>query len=97
MDQGDLDVMALVPPSYDLSKTICPTCKARASLDVHSSYHRYFTHIKAGHVVSERIRIIRLRCTSRMRTHALLPETAVAQLVLNRNICSTNPRICVSM
>jgi hypothetical protein len=78
-EQGDLDAMALAPPSYDLSRTVCPTCKARASMDVHSSYHRHFTHIKDGDVVDIRIRIIRLRCASCMKTHALLPEAVVAR------------------
>jgi transposase len=79
-DGKDLDDLAISPMTYDPTNIACPSCKAKAAMDEHSSYWRHFIYLKDNVVTDIRINIKRLRCSSCGKTHAALPEALIPYL-----------------
>ena len=77
IDSDDPDLTAGIPACPDLSKLICPTCKAKAVMVNHGHYQRHLVGIKDGQPKDNIIRVIRLRCLSCGTTHAFLPVSAI--------------------
>ena len=68
---------ALSSIDIDLKKARCPACKAPASLQRHATYSRHYVFIEGGALQDRPIDIVRLRCMSCKKTHAVLPFSAV--------------------
>ncbi|MDR2861237.1 MAG: DUF6431 domain-containing protein [Syntrophobacterales bacterium] len=58
-------------------KKTCPKCKAHGRLKPHGSYGRDMLSINGGNPGRERVRIMRVICTSCNTTHALLPDILI--------------------
>lgn len=62
--------------SFDPQKETCPSCGAKGQCRIYASYERYIVDLNDGKVVSEKIRITRVRCTCG-HTHAILPDLII--------------------
>lgn len=62
--------------SFDPQKETCPSCGAKGQCRIYASYERYIVDRNDGKVVSEKIRITRVRCTCG-HTHAILPDLII--------------------
>jgi|BioPla2DNA2_1021312.scaffolds.fasta_scaffold27112_1 hypothetical protein len=63
--------------SYKTFNYTCPTCGAKHSLFRHAKYERYIATIYQGEVSSKKLEVLRLKCSSCDKTHAILPADTI--------------------
>lgn len=63
--------------TYKILNYICPTCGSKHSLFRHAKYERYILTIYQGEISSKKLEILRLRCSSCDKTHAVLPSDTI--------------------
>jgi hypothetical protein len=79
LDDDDLDGIDTIDSfatngtKIALAQAICSKCGAELGTDVHAHYQRHYVHIKDGQVTDTLLDVIRLKCSSCDKTHALLP------------------------
>ncbi|MDF2701045.1 MAG: ISChy3, orf1 [Haloplasmataceae bacterium] len=57
-----------------LGNYFCPHCKAKGKMNYHAEYDRKVITLVGNQIVYEKLSIVRLKCYSCNRTHALLPN-----------------------
>lgn len=55
----------------------CPHCKAKGCCRIFAYYYRYLIDFVKGRPVVERVRVLRVICTSCNATHAILPDPVI--------------------
>jgi transposase-like protein len=73
----DVDIFQAATDSFRHYGQRCPNCRAFGKLFPYGGYFRFLVSLYAGMVVCHRIKILRFKCKSCNRTHALLPDTLV--------------------
>jgi hypothetical protein len=59
--------------NYGFLKYICPTCSSGHSLTRHCIYNRNITFFENDILIDKKIKILRVKCLSCNKTHAILP------------------------
>ena len=55
----------------------CPSCGAKSKLDPYGSYWRHMVYYANSKIEDKRIKILRFKCKSCKKTHALLPDVLI--------------------
>lgn len=63
--------------NYGFFSYECPKCSAKHSLIRHGTYERNISFFSEGSICNEKMKILRLKCTSCESTHAILPNDVV--------------------
>lgn len=79
-EKTDIDMSALEPLDYDLSKIICPACRAHGAMSYHNNYERHFIWAQDGCINERLISVDCLYCCSCKSYHALLPISVIPYL-----------------
>ena len=56
---------------------VCPSCGARHSLTRHAVYERNISFLQENILLNKKLKILRLKCSSCEKTHAILPNDVV--------------------
>jgi len=64
----------------------CPTCGAKHSFTRHASYKRNIILLSEDTLVDKKLKILRLKCSSCNKTHAILPNDIVPYCIYSYSI-----------
>ncbi|TYQ16375.1 UNVERIFIED_CONTAM: hypothetical protein Cloal_2908 [Acetivibrio alkalicellulosi] len=67
--------------NYKIFNYTCPVCGAKHSLSRHAKYKRYTCILYKNTICFDTIEILRLKCSSCGKTHAILPSNIIPYCV----------------
>lgn len=76
-NRSDLSIFHKTINDFDVSRAICPLCKAKYRCEDFSTYSRNMISFEKGEVTCHLLSIPRLMCASCNHTHALLPDILI--------------------
>ena len=63
--------------NYMFFDCVCPSCGSKHSFSRHGTYERNISTCVNNRILNEKVKILRLKCSSCNRTHAILPNDII--------------------